>query len=291
MHVTKTVRVLFLQDLSLYQKHYLGKRIMTKKLRIGVVPYMNAKPLIYTLTQQTDSVELLFKVPSLLPEMLNSDQIDVAVIPSIEYFRNGNYAIIPDISLSSLGTVESVKIFSKVPIQDIRTAALDKSSLTSSTLTKIIFKEYYHLSPQYTSWNKQYDISRIDTDAVLIIGDNAMRVIDNGYFTLDLGQAWFEYTGLPFVYAVWAMKRNHCIPRINTLLQDAKEYGMRSVKTIAADESQRLQFPYEKCLNYLTNSMRYNLGKDEIKGLQTFYHYATSLGLAPQGVEIVFNET
>lgn len=280
-----------MQELSLYQKDYLGKRIMTKKLRIGVVPYMNAKPLIYTLTQQTDSVELLFEVPSLLPEMLNNDHIDVAIIPSIEYFRNGNYAIIPNISLSSLGTVESVKIFSKVPIQNIRTAALDKSSLTSCTLTKILFKEYYHLSPQYTSWNNQYDISHTDTDAVLIIGDNAMRAIDNGYFTLDLGQAWFEYTGLPFVYAIWAVKKTHRMPDINILLQSAKECGMKLVKTIAADESQRLRFPYEKCLNYLTNSMKYNLGKNEIKGLQTFYHYAVSLGLAPQGVKIVFNET
>ena len=67
---------------------------MTKKLRLGVVPYMNAKPLIYGLNQQTDSIELSFEVPSLLPNMLNNDQIDVAIIPSIEYFRSGNYAII-----------------------------------------------------------------------------------------------------------------------------------------------------------------------------------------------------
>jgi hypothetical protein len=82
---------------------------MTKKLRLGVVPYMNAKPLIYGLNQQTDSIELSFEVPSLLPNMLNNDQIDVAIIPSIEYFRSGNYAIIPDISISSCGAVDSVK--------------------------------------------------------------------------------------------------------------------------------------------------------------------------------------
>src|SRR5574337_933454 len=176
---------------------------MTKKLRIGVVPYMNAKPLIYGLNQQRNSIELSFEVPSLLPTMLNNDQIDVAIIPSIEYFRSGNYAIIPDISISSCGAVESVKMFSKVPIQNIRTAALHKSSLTSCVLTKIILKERYHLSPQYTQWNKQYNISGTNADAVLLIGDNAMKVTDNEYVTLDLGQAWFEYTGLPFVYAVW----------------------------------------------------------------------------------------
>ena len=264
---------------------------MTRKVRIGVVPYLNAKPLIYGLNHHTDSIELTFEVPSLLPNMLNNDQVDVALIPSIEYFRNDNYAIIPDISISSIGTVESVKIFSKVPIQNIRTAALDKSSSTSCALTKIILKEYYHLSPQYTQWNKQYDISSNDSDAVLLIGDNAMRVIENGYFTLDMGQAWFEHTGLPFVYAVWVVKRGCYIPGINNLLKSAKETGIRSVKVLSETESKRLQLTQEHCFNYLTNSIRYNLGEEEIKGLQTFYQYAVSLELAPKGVEIVFNNT
>ena len=264
---------------------------MTKKLRLGVVPYMNAKPLIYGLSQQTNSIELSFEVPSLLPTMLNNDQIDVAIIPSIEYFRSGNYAIIPDISISSCGSVESVKIFSKVPIQNIRTAALDKSSLTSCALTKIILKEQYHLSPQYTQWNKQYNISGTNADAVLLIGDNAMKVTDNEYVTLDLGQAWFEYTGLPFVYAVWVVKRDRCIPGINKMLKSAREAGIRSVKELAATESHRLQLTQERCLNYLTKSIRYNLGKEEIKGFRAFYQHAVSLGLAPKGVEIVFNDT
>ena len=275
---------------SLYEKDYLGKRIMSKKLRMGVVPYMNAKPLIYGLNQHADSLELTFEVPSLLPNMLNNNQIDVALIPSIEYFRNGNYAIIPDISISAIGTVESVKIFSKVPLHAIHTVALDKSSLTSCALTRIILKEQYHLTPRYTSWNKHDDISQADTDAVLIIGDNAMKVADNGYFTLDLGLAWFEYTGLPFVFAVWVVKRGCHISGINALLKNARDTGMRSVETIAVAESQRLQLPRERCFYYLTKSIRYHLGEDEIKGLQTFYHHATSLGLAPKGAEVVFNE-
>ncbi|HHT9135606.1 MAG TPA: menaquinone biosynthetic enzyme MqnA/MqnD family protein [Candidatus Wunengus sp. YC60] len=264
---------------------------MTKKLRIGAVPYMNAKPLIYGLDQHPDEIELVFEVPSLLPNMLNNDQIDVAIVPSIEYFRNGNYAIIPDISIASIGTVESVKIFSKVPIQNIRSAALDKSSLTSCALTKIILREQYRLSPQYTQWNKQYDITSTDTDAVLIIGDNALKIIDNGYVTLDLGQSWFEFTGLPFVYAVWVVKGNRHISGINDLLKSAKEAGIRSVKALATTESQRLQLSQERCLNYLTNSIRYEFGKSEIKGLLAFYQYAVSLGLAPKGVEIIFNES
>ncbi|OQZ01466.1 MAG: hypothetical protein B6D35_03210 [Candidatus Brocadia sp. UTAMX2] len=264
---------------------------MAKKIRIGVVPYMNAKPLIYRLNQHPNSIELSFEVPSLLPAMLNQDQIDVAIIPSIEYFRSGRYAIIPDICISSYEAVESVKIFSRVPIQQIRTAALDKSSLTSCTLTKIILHERYHLSPQYTQWDKHDDISQADADAVLVIGDNAMKVSDNGYFTVDLGQAWYEYTGLPFVYAVWVVKKDSRIPGINKLLKDAKERGMRAVQELAAIESRRLQLTPERCLRYLTNSIRYNLGAEEIQGLQAFNRYAAALGLAPGGAEIVFNDT
>lgn len=260
-----------------------------KKLRIGVVPYLNAKPLIYGLNQQSDLIELSFEVPSLLPNKLNNDQVDVAIVPSIEYFRNGSYLIIPDVSISSIGSVESVKIFSRVPIHTIKTIALDKSSLTSCALTRIIFRERYHLSLQYTSWNGQYDIARTDTDAVLLIGDNAMRIADDAYITLDLGQAWFEYTQLPFVYAVWAVKKDRHIPGINHLLKNAKEAGIRSVRDIASAESQRLHFPYERCLNYLTHSIRYNLGKAEIEGLRKFYAYAVSLGLAPKGADIVFS--
>lgn len=275
---------------SVYHQTYLGKINMTKKLRIGVVPYMNAKPLICGLDQYPNEIELVFEVPSLLPNMLNTDQIDVATVPSIEYFRADNYAIIPDISISSVGTVESVKIFSKVPLQNIRSVALDKSSLTSCALTKIIFKEQYRLSPQYTQWNQRYDITNTDTDAVLIIGDNAFKITDNGYVTLDLGQSWFEFTGLPFVYALWVVKRHRSIPGINSLLNSAKKIGIHSISTLANTESKRLQLPQERCLNYLTNSIRYDLGKDEINGLLTFYQYAVSLDLAPKGVGLVFNE-
>lgn len=264
---------------------------MKKRLRIGVVPYMNAKPLIYGLNQMSDSVELIFEAPSLLPDMLNSGYIDVSLIPSIEYFRNGGYAIIPGISISSFGAVESVKIFSKMPILDIRTVALDKNSLTSCALTRIILHERYRLCPEYTPWNGTYDISGVGTDAALLIGDNAMKVAGNGYFTLDLGQAWFDHTGLPFVYAIWAVKKGSHVSGINTLLINAKEAGIQSVKTLAITESQRTQFTQEQCLRYLTRSIRYDFGDEEIKGFWAFYQHAVSLGLAPEGREIVFNNT
>ncbi|QQR67660.1 MAG: hypothetical protein IPI25_05505 [Candidatus Brocadia sp.] len=158
-------------------------------------------------------------------------------------------------------------------------------------MTKIIFKEQYQRTHYYRPWDNRDDIFGANIDAVLLIGDNAMKMNEDEYITLDLGQAWFEYTGLPFVYAVWVVKKGHHIPGINKLLRDAKEAGIRSVKALATIESQRLQLTQERCQKYLTNSIRYNLGKEEIKGLQTFYQHATSLGLAPEGMEIVLNKS
>ena len=108
---------------------------------------------------------------------------------------------------------------------------------------------------------------------------------------MDLGQSWYEFTGLPFVYALWVVKRDRRIPGINNLLKSAKEAGLRSVKALAITESQRLQLTHERCRNYLTNSIRYDFGEGEIKGFLTFYQHAVSLGLAPKGVELVFNES
>jgi len=264
---------------------------MTGNIKIGVVPYMNAKPLIYGLEQKKNSVELHYAVPALLPQMLIDDYVDVAMIPSIEYFRKGSLAIIPEIAITSQQAVESVKIFSKVPLKDIKTVALDKNSLTSRTLTKIILSKRYHISPGYTHWNNRYDISSTECDAVLLIGDNAMKVTKDRYESLDLGQAWYEYTWLPFVYAVWAVKHGRKIHGLNKLLKSAKENGVHMAKLLARDESIRLGLSQETCYRYLTESISYDFGENEIKGLSTFYKHAVDLELAPEGMGIIFNDT
>ncbi|GJQ48239.1 chorismate dehydratase [Candidatus Kuenenia stuttgartiensis] len=276
---------------SLSKNKDLGKCNMTERIRIGIVPYMNAKPLIYGLECHKDSIELLFEVPSLLPGMLNNDRIDVALIPSIEYFRNGCFAIIPHIAIASHGAVESVKIFSKVPIANIQTAALDTSSLTSRALTRIILHGQYHLTPGYTQFNEQYNIAETRADAVLIIGDNAIKAADNGYVTLDLGQAWYEYTRLPFVYAVWVVKRGRKIPGLNELLLNSKKMGIQHIKEIAVSEAKRLNISFDTCLHYLTNAIQYDLEKEEIQGLKKFYQCAVAIELAPKGERVIFNDT
>ena len=259
------------------------------KLKIGVVPYMNAKPFIYGFGKRADEIDIVYGVPSVLPGMLENDKLDLVVMPSAGYFRSTGYKIIPGSAIASNGLVESVKLFIKAPsIEKIRTVALDKDSLTSCVLTKIILWKKYSLKPEYIVLDDKRKIYSEYADAFLVIGDDAMNVREEGFIVLDLGQEWNALTGLPFVYAVWVAKADSKIPGLSRLLIDARECGLKSVDEIADAESGRLGMEKERCLWYLKESIKYNLGEQEILGLKSFYDYAVEMGEVEEGVTLEF---
>ncbi len=180
---------------------------MSPKIRVGAVNYLNTKPLIENLTAFAPNIELSLEVPSKLAEQLHDGDLDVALIPAIEYFRAGSYSIVPDIAIASRGPVLSVTLFSRVPWQRIRSVALDEGSRTSSALTQVLLKHRYQVDVAIQPLPLDADAERLDSDAVLLIGDRAMRACLPGFaHAYDLGQEWFDWTGLPFVYAVWAVR-------------------------------------------------------------------------------------
>ncbi len=259
------------------------------KLKIGVVPYMNAKPLIYGLEKQSDKIDLLYGVPSVLPEKLEKDELDVVLMPSVNYFRNNGYKIIPGSSISSNGPVESVKLFIKTPtIEKIKVVALDKDSLTSCVLTKIILWKKYSLKPEFITLEDKGKIYNGHADAFLVIGDDALKLQEDDFTVLDLGQEWKELTGLPFVYAFWITRSKSKLHGVGKLLTDAKEHGLKSLNEIASLEAERLELGKDRCLRYLEESIRYNLGEQEIKGLESFYNYALEMGEVSEGIKIEF---
>ena len=259
------------------------------KLKIGVVPYMNAKPLIYGLEGQTDKIDLIYDVPSALPKKLDDDELDVTLMPSVSYFRGDDYKIIPGNSISSNGLVESVKLFVKTPsVEDIKVVALDKDSLTSCVLTKIILWEKYSLKPEYITLEDKSKIYNGFADAFLIIGNSAMKIREEGFIVLDLGQEWKELVGLPFVYALWVTKSESKLKGLGKLLTEAKEFGLKSLDKIANSEAKKLELGQDHCLRYLKDSIKYNLGDQEIKGLETFYNYALEMGEVSEGIKIEF---
>ncbi len=280
---------------------------MEKVLRIGVVPYLNVSPLVEGLRELDGAnysfgrVRLNFTVPSQLPNLLEQGELDVAIIPSIEYLRGRPFFAVPNISIASRGAVKSVLLFLKVSeVSRVRVLALDSSSLTSATLVKIILKERYGLTPsmvRYIRWGHMDELIDSEADAILVIGDLAMKMksqLDSkkspffrgNWSTLDLGAEWKALTGLPFVYALWATKKEVLVEPTSRLLLEAKKRGLVTLKEIAHRESERLGLEPESCLSYLSENIFYELTEQELAGLRRFYHYALSMGLASEGVKL-----
>src|SRR5438128_11215601 len=154
---------------------------MAQTIRIGAVNYLNAKPLICDLEELAPEAQLVLHVPSRLADLLAEGELDVALIPSIEYFRAGSYSIVPDIGISSRGPVLSVTLFSRVPWVAIRRVALDEGSRTSAALAQILLRRRYGINPAIESLTMERTAEESSADAVLLIGDRAMRACLPGF--------------------------------------------------------------------------------------------------------------
>src|SRR5947209_716920 len=264
---------------------------MPEPIRVGAVNYLNTKPLIHDLPAIAPEIELSLAVPSRLAVQLAEDELDVALIPAIEYFRAGNYSIVPDISIASRGPVLSVTLFSRVPWPKIRRVALDEGSRTSAALTQILLRKRHGVSPEVVPLPLDRAADDVDTDAVLLIGDRAMRACLPGFaHAFDLGQEWFDWSGLPFVYAVWAVREGADLGAVALALDEAKRKGCARTGMIAQEEAPRLGLDAGFCRRYLSNIIHFDLGPRELAGLRHYYLLACELGLAPRGVSLSFYE-
>ncbi len=260
---------------------------MTTPLRIGAVNYLNTKPLICDLEELAPDAELVLDVPSRLADDLAAGHLDVALIPVIEYFRAGTYAVVPGISIASRGPVLSVTLFSRVPWGDIRRVALDEGSRTSAALTQVLARQKYGVRPEIVPLPLEQAAEDADADAVLLIGDRAMRACLPGFaHAYDLGQEWQDWTGLPFVYAVWAVREGAELGPVAEALGEAKRRGIARVGAIAHREAPKLGLDAGFCRRYLSNIIHFDLGPREQAGLHHYYMLACELGLARRGVNL-----
>ena len=148
---------------------------MPPSLRVGAVNYLNTKPLIERLTGFAPNIELSLDLPSRLADQLAAGELDVGLIPVVEYFRGDGYTFVPNVAIGSRGPVLSVTLFSKVPWEDVRTVALDEGSRTSAALTQIILRKRYGVQPEVYPLAIDTPAENLTADAVLLIGDRAMR--------------------------------------------------------------------------------------------------------------------
>jgi chorismate dehydratase len=265
---------------------------MMESIRIGAVNYLNSKPLIEDLEALAPEAELVLEVPSVLADWLAEGRLDVALIPVIEYFRAGSYSIVPNMSIASHGPVLSVTLFSRVPWKDIRRVALDEGSRTSAALAQILLRRRYGVQPEIMPLPLDQQAENVDADAVLLIGDRAMRACLPGFaHAFDLGQEWHDWTGLPFVYAVWAVREGVDLGSVADALLAAKKRGLACIGPIAAREAPHLGLDAGFCRRYLANIIRFDLGPREQAGLHHYYMLACELGLARRGVNVEYYRT
>ena len=261
---------------------------MRTTLRVGAVNYLNTRPLIERLTDFAPAVELSLALPSRLADQLAAGEIDIGLIPVAEYFRGTNYSYVSGIAITSRGPVLSVTLFSRVPWAEIRSVALDEGSRTSAALAQILLRKRYGVRPGVEPLPIGASAEAAPTDAVLLIGDRAMRACLPGHpFAYDLGQEWTDWTGLPMVYAVWAVRGGVALGETEGAFHRAKEYGLARAGVIAQREAAALGLDPGYCRRYLTNIIRYDLGPRELAGMARFRELAAELGLAPEGTDDV----
>lgn len=251
-------------------------------LRLGAVSYLNTKPLVYGLDAHPDQFEVRFDVPAKCAELLHAGRVDLGLIPAIEYLR-GEYAIVPDISIASDGEVATVAVFTRKPIGEVRSLALDLSSRTSVALTRVLCARKWHIEPAFTPAEPDLDAMLRRADAALVIGDPAFNIDPHKHNVtkIDLGAEWKALTGLPFVYAMWVGRPGTVSPAQCRALQAARDRGLAHLPEIATAEGGGDRDYERRAESYLRDNLKFGLGEAEQAGLRRFHELAAEIGVVP----------
>lgn len=256
-------------------------------VRIGAVSYLNSKPLIEKLDELAPQAEVILDYPSRLADGLSEGLLDVALIPSVESFRDPEYEVVSDACVAARGPVLSVKLYSRVHPGDVRRLALDEGSRTSAALVRIMLAEKYGVQPELESLPLGVSADESDADAVLLIGDRAIHSPPAEKFAAvwDLGNEWAKWTGLPFVFAMWTARRDGATEGLAEVLNRARNLGGRRLEEIARYEASRLGIAEETAIRYLTENLHYRLGSAERNGLRLFRQLAENNGIVAEQTE------
>jgi chorismate dehydratase len=255
-------------------------------LRLGAVSYLNARPLVHGLDSEP-GVRLKRDVPSGVARRLHAGEVDLGMIPSIEY-AFGRYAIVPGIAIGSRGPVRSVSLFHSRPLEEVRRVAVDTSSRTSVALLRVLLRERLGRDPRYVPMAPVLVDMLAVADAALIIGDPALDQ-ESPVPWLDVGEEWTRLTGLPFVYAFWAGPPGVVTPPGVARLQAALASGRAAFPDIAARHADGTPGRAPAYEAYLRDNVVYRLGEEEIAGLREFYRRAHALDLVPTIPELRFH--
>jgi predicted solute-binding protein len=239
--------------------------------RVGSVPYLNAAPLVRGLESQ-----ILADIPSQLAQKLQRGELDAALVSLTEVLFNDSYDILDGIAIASLGEVQSVLVAHRGPLENASEIFCDPASLSSVNLMRVLLAEQ-GLKPEIKTLRND---NATLPDYLLLIGDRAIEfaLAPHEHRIWDLGAAWFELTRLPFVYAVWALRRGAYSDNLCRQLRDARDFGLDTLDSIIDSGT---QFTHEFRKDYLSWHIHYHLGTDEKRGIARFIELLRKHNLGP----------
>jgi chorismate dehydratase len=261
-----------------------------RPVRLGAVSYLNVRPLVHGLAARPDLVTLRFDVPSVCASLLAEGAIDLGMVPSISYLDRPADQVVPGVCIGSEGPVASVALFSPTPVREIRSIAVDTSSRTSAVLLRILCARHFGIDPAWVPHDPDLAGMLERADAALLIGDPALfaEFPKPKIRKIDLGEAWTDLTGLPFVWAFWAGRPDAADQEIVNLLQQSAETGMRNSDTVA--DAYCAGRPDRQALarQYLRQNLMFRFTSRAQAGLEAYYREAASLGLVSAGGPVAF---
>jgi len=253
-------------------------------IRISLVHFLNSAPLGWGFIHGPfrKGFEVIPSAPSVCADQLARGEVDIGLIPSVEYQRIPELAIIPGISISSIEKVRSLLLVIPKEKKEIRSVALDTSSRTTAAFTQILLYETRGLQPEFVPHPPDLEKMLDRCDAALLIGDAALQVNTEDYDTVDLVEEWYRWQKKPFVCAVWACRKGVGFPpELVETFQAAKEWGLQHFPEISASYAKLLNLPITFLEDYLKYNINFDLSPEHIVGLQEFHRLAYKHGLIP----------
>jgi chorismate dehydratase len=268
-----------------------------RRLRISAISYLNTAPLMWDFEHGDvgSEFDIAYTLPSACARSLEAGTADIGIVPAAAYASVPGLMVLPGVAIASRRPVRSILLVSKKPLEQVRTVALDTSSMTSVALTKVLFEKWLGGGRSFTPMTPDIDKMLAGHDAGLVIGDPALQIDRSRYFTLDLAEEWIRYTGKPFVFAFWAVRQESLqeAPQsadLAAVFQQSRDHGLEpsSLDSIAREWAPRLGLKENDVRFYLTENIYYQLDEPCLQGLRLFYRYAAEVGALPVAPEIDF---
>jgi chorismate dehydratase len=268
-----------------------------KQLRISAISYLNTAPLMWDFEHgaQDAAFDVSYTIPAQCAASLRDGSADIGIIPAAAYATIPDLVILPGVAIASRQPVRSILLVSRVPLEKIRSVALDTSSMTSVALTRVLFAKWWGGTRTFSAMAPDIEQMLEQHDAGLLIGDPALQLDRSQYFTYDLAEEWIRLTGKPFVFAFWAIRQAALKDApasldLAAIFQQSRDRGLLSanIAQIAREWAPRLNLSEDEVKSYLTRNIYYHLDPPCLEGLQLFYRYTRECGALPAAPPLSF---